>query len=150
MVGWHHWLSGHGFGWTPGVGDGQGVLAYCGSWGCKESYMTEWLTELRRVWPSALANMLQYSCLENPRSVTETPGRPQSAGLQRAGPDWSDPACVDSRRVLPVAALPQGKLSLKAVQLLGLWGPWWRQVCRDTDLLQELRPYSDSLFSSLL
>ena len=26
MVGWHHRLNGHGFGWTPGVGDGQGVL----------------------------------------------------------------------------------------------------------------------------
>ena len=25
MVGWHHRLSGHGFGWTPGVGDGQGA-----------------------------------------------------------------------------------------------------------------------------
>ena len=24
MVGWHHQLDGHGFGWTPGVGDGQG------------------------------------------------------------------------------------------------------------------------------
>ena len=24
MVGWHHWLNGHGFGWSPGVGDGQG------------------------------------------------------------------------------------------------------------------------------
>ena len=29
MVGWHHRLSGHGFGWTPGVGDGQGGLACC-------------------------------------------------------------------------------------------------------------------------
>ena len=48
MVGWHHWLSGHGFGWTVGVGDGQGGLACCGSWGHKESDMTEWLnwTEL--------------------------------------------------------------------------------------------------------
>ena len=26
MVGWHHWLDGPGFGWTPGVGDGQGGL----------------------------------------------------------------------------------------------------------------------------
>ena len=26
MVGWHHQLNGHGFGWTPGVGDGQGGL----------------------------------------------------------------------------------------------------------------------------
>ena len=43
MVGWHYGLSGHGFGWTPGVGDGQGGLMYCGSWGCKESDMTEQL-----------------------------------------------------------------------------------------------------------
>ena len=43
MVGWHHRLDGHGFGWTPGVGDGQGGLACCGSWGRKESDMTEWL-----------------------------------------------------------------------------------------------------------
>ena len=32
MVGWHHQLDGHGFGWTPGVGDGQGGLACCDSW----------------------------------------------------------------------------------------------------------------------
>ena len=43
MVGWHHWLDRHGFGWTPGVGDGQGDLACCSSWGCKESDMTGWL-----------------------------------------------------------------------------------------------------------
>ena len=43
MVGWHHWLDGHGFGWTPGVGDGQGSLVCCSPWGCKESDMTEWL-----------------------------------------------------------------------------------------------------------
>ena len=30
MVGWHHRLNGHGFGWTPGVGDGPGGLACCG------------------------------------------------------------------------------------------------------------------------
>ena len=36
MVGWHHQLNGHGFGWTPGVGDGQGGLACCSSWGHKE------------------------------------------------------------------------------------------------------------------
>ena len=41
MAGWHHWLNGHGFGWTPGVGDGQGGLECCGSWGRKESDMTE-------------------------------------------------------------------------------------------------------------
>ena len=41
MAGWHHQLNGHGFGWTPGVGNGQGGLVCCGSWGRKESDMTE-------------------------------------------------------------------------------------------------------------
>ena len=43
MVGWHHRLNGHGFGWTLGVGDGQGGLACCSAWGHKESDMTEQL-----------------------------------------------------------------------------------------------------------
>ena len=42
-AGWHHWLNGHEFGWTLGVGDGQGGLACCSSWGSKESGTTEWL-----------------------------------------------------------------------------------------------------------
>ena len=43
MAGWHHWLNGHKFGWTQGVGDGPGVLACCSSWGRKELDTTEWL-----------------------------------------------------------------------------------------------------------
>ena len=43
MVGWHHRLSGHEFEQAPGVGDGQGGLACCGSWGRKELDMTEQL-----------------------------------------------------------------------------------------------------------
>ena len=43
MVGWHPQLSGHGFGCTPAVGDGQGGLACCGSWGRKELDTTEQL-----------------------------------------------------------------------------------------------------------
>ena len=48
MAGWHHWLDGHEFEWTPGVGDGQGGLACCNSWGRKELDTTEQLnwTEL--------------------------------------------------------------------------------------------------------
>ena len=42
---WHQRLNAHEFGWTPGVGDGQGGLACCNSWGHKESDTTEW-TEL--------------------------------------------------------------------------------------------------------
>ena len=46
-VGWYHRLDGCGFGWTPGAGDGQGGLACCGSWGCKELDMTEWLNWIK-------------------------------------------------------------------------------------------------------
>ena len=41
MVGWHHRLDGHGFGPTQEAGDGQRGLVCCGSWGRKESDMTE-------------------------------------------------------------------------------------------------------------
>ena len=41
MAGWHHWLDGRESQWTPGVGDGQGGLACCDSWGRKESHTTE-------------------------------------------------------------------------------------------------------------
>ena len=41
MVGWHHGLNGHEFGQIVGVGDGQGSLACCSPWSCKEFYTTE-------------------------------------------------------------------------------------------------------------
>ena len=44
MAGWHHWHDGRESEWTLGVGDGQGGLAFCGSWGHKESDTTEQLS----------------------------------------------------------------------------------------------------------
>ena len=52
MAGWHHWLNGHASEWTPGVGDGQGGLTCCDSWGRKESDTIKWLN-----W-----NELNWSC----------------------------------------------------------------------------------------
>ena len=46
MFGWHHWLNGHGFGWTPVVGGGQRDLACCCSWGRRVRH--DWETELNR------------------------------------------------------------------------------------------------------
>jgi len=66
MVGWHHWLNGHGFGWTLVFGDGQGGQACCGSWGYKEPTERLNWTELNR---------LQYPAWVNP--CTE-----ESGGLQ--------------------------------------------------------------------
>ena len=37
MVGWHHRLNGHEFEQVPGIGKGEGSLAYCNPWGHKES-----------------------------------------------------------------------------------------------------------------
>ena len=42
IVGWHHQVKKHEFELALGVGDGQGSLVCCSSWGCKESDMTEW------------------------------------------------------------------------------------------------------------
>ena len=59
MVRWHHWLDGHGFRWTPGVGDGQGGLVRCDSWGHKESDTTERLNwtedDTSDRWPLSLS-----------------------------------------------------------------------------------------------
>ena len=43
MVGWHHRHNGHQFDQAPGDGEGQGSLACCNPWGCKESDMTKQL-----------------------------------------------------------------------------------------------------------
>ena len=53
MARWHHWLDGRESEWTLGVGDGQGGLACCDSWGRKESDTTErlnWLTDWLTDW----------------------------------------------------------------------------------------------------
>ena len=59
MAGWHHRLNGCKFEWTPGVGDGQGSLACCNSWGCKESDTTEWLNWTELSLAAAAAKSLQ-------------------------------------------------------------------------------------------
>ena len=72
MVGWHHRLNGHQFGQTPGVGDGQGGLACCGSWGRRESDTTErlnWLIHIsdytpdpwRKKFSGFCSDILNYS-----------------------------------------------------------------------------------------
>ena len=89
-AGWHHWLDGCESEWTPGVGDGQGSLVCCDSWGRKESDTTErliwsdliWLCDLRLPLASSLKTMflelpwwpraktLFSQCRANPYQVT--------------------------------------------------------------------------------
>ena len=58
MVGWHHWLNGHGSEWPPGVGDGQGGRAYCSSWSHRARH--DWATELN--W-TELSSKIKYLSL---------------------------------------------------------------------------------------
>ena len=67
MVGWHHWLNGHGFDWTLGVGDRQGGLACCGSWGHRVRH--DWVTELN--WCHGYTSYLRHVV---PSSVVVFPG----------------------------------------------------------------------------
>ena len=60
MAGWHHWLDRHESEWTPGVGDRQGGLACCDSWGRKESDTTE-----RLIW----SDFISYLFLGKPQSI---------------------------------------------------------------------------------
>ena len=60
MAGWHHQLDGCESEWTLGVGDGQGGLACCNSWGRKELDTSEWLN-----WTDCLNLMLfKNACRE--------------------------------------------------------------------------------------
>ena len=73
MVGWHHQLHGHGFGWTTGVGDGQGGLGCCSSWGHKESDTTERLNWTKLIPMTALLGAsLAAQMVKNPPAMKET------------------------------------------------------------------------------
>ena len=63
MAGWHHWLDGRESEWNPGVGDGQGGLACCDSWGRKESDTTEWLNWTELNWTGELREHKKLSPL---------------------------------------------------------------------------------------
>ena len=62
MAGWHHWLDGCESEWTLRVGDGQGGLALCNSWGCKESDMTERLIWSDLIWFIISWSQTRWSC----------------------------------------------------------------------------------------
>ena len=62
MVWWCHRLNGHEFEWTLGVGDGQGGLACCGSWGSEELDTTERLNWTELLAPPKLQRLSLWTC----------------------------------------------------------------------------------------
>ena len=68
MLRWHHQLNRHEFGWTPWVGDAQGVLACCSSWGHRVRH--NWATELNWCrWPHHLQTVRFYFYFSNMDSI---------------------------------------------------------------------------------
>ena len=57
IAGWHHWLDGGESEWTPGIGDGQGSLLCCDSWGHSKLDTTEWLNWTKEVQSKPLVNV---------------------------------------------------------------------------------------------
>ena len=71
MAGWHHWLDGREPEWSLGVGDGQGGLACCDSWGRKSRTWLSDLTELN--WTEAVCSEFSYIIPPHPWSHTQFP-----------------------------------------------------------------------------
>ena len=93
MGGWHHQVNGHGFGWTPGVSDGQGGLVRCSPWGCiwlnwtvvTEGFSFKFCCHLQVI-TKYCKNCLQWtSKLMN----IKRPGVLRFMGSQRVGHDWA-------------------------------------------------------------
>ena len=84
MAGWHHRLNGHKSEYTPGIGDGQGGVAGCSPWGCKESETTERLTELMVPLPMEFSKQEYWSGLPfpSPGDVPDPGTKPRSPALQ--------------------------------------------------------------------
>ena len=63
MVGWHHWLNGHELEQTQGDSEGQGSLACCSSWGCREP--DNWTTTVSSTWINFNNKMTCKTNLQN-------------------------------------------------------------------------------------
>ena len=88
MVGWHHWLDGHEFEQSLGVGDGQGSLVCCSQWGHKESDTTKWLNWIELNLEEGMVTHCSILAWKIP--WTDELCRLQSIGLQRVGHNWSE------------------------------------------------------------
>ena len=89
VVGWHHQLDGHEFDQAPGVGDGQGSLACCSPWGCKESGMTKWLN-----WTTPVAKSLKSQKWVGRLLV---PWTPMWAMKQQHCSEWGSGGAISAR-----------------------------------------------------
>ena len=97
MAGWHHRLDGHEFEWTPGVGDGQGDLACCNSWGRRVRH--DWPTELNWTELSQTPTGVSLSLLFKPIEWKELSSEAKEGKLCSMSKEWEEWA--GSRAAVP-------------------------------------------------
>ena len=125
MAGWHHWLNGRESQWAPGVGDGQGGLVCCDSWGRKESDTTE-----RLIW----SDLIWYCCWGFPGGIS---GKEPASQCRRSKRCWFDlwvgkilwrRACQPTPVFLPGKILwteqPGGLQSIETHRVRHDWSDW--------------------------
>ena len=81
MVGWYHWLDGHDF--EPGNSEGQGSLACCSPWDCKESDRTEGLNNNKIFGKSS--NLEKAMAPHSSTLAWKIPWMEEPGGLQSMG-----------------------------------------------------------------
>ena len=140
VLGWHHWLNGHEFEQTSGVGDGQGSLVCCSPWGRKESDMIQWLnwTEVCPCcckWHQFILfyGQVVFHCASQVaqwRRVCLPMQKPQETRVQPLG--WEDPleekTAIHSSilaRIIPWTEKPGGLQSIGLQRVWHDWLPWW-------------------------
>ena len=115
MAGWYHWLDWCEFEWTLGVGDGQGGLACCDSWGHKESDTTERLN-----WTENMVEVMRIVVTSLKRSHAGT------AILSASNP------AVGHHQPIPVPEIPGHSWASLGQSLMGSMflylGSWCAQV----------------------
>ena len=128
MVGWHHPLNGHGFGWTLGAGDGQGGLACCGSWGCRVRH--NWVTELNWIVVIGQNLWLSAPALQESRSWVSL-----SRASTHPSPEQSPASSAAAAPVLLLSGAPcwDGWDSRLTASLV--WGLDWKPWAHDWVLL---------------
>ena len=89
MVGWHHWLNGHEFEQAPGICDGQGSLACCSPWCCKELDMSDWTIKFCVLW-SLLKISFLYQILSIRSSESSSSGSVGLSGCQTVSADMEE------------------------------------------------------------
>ena len=151
MVGWHHQIIGHEFEQASGVGDGQGSLACCSLWGCKESDTTEQLnwTELNMRVHKCRVTAFRNSCILDIWLTRETGS---TTGIYSrelvTGDGGAKTAAEGSASKKPLPAPRLKGLTQPFQRLMNTSGTWW--VClgagamKETQLLPENESETDN------